>query len=231
MEPFIIGGDYTDIRQYPHAVFLLIDCVQMVICGGSIVTNRVVLTAAHCLFECKMKRNKIIVKYGHQILDCMKSQDSNKYIIHDSYNDMNLHYDIALNHLVTTLDLGDFVKRVAILKKFPKNLAYAYVSGWGVINSNLDTATTLRHVYQKILPQNECKMLGSWPEGVLCTGSANAAEYPEQGDSGSALMASKYIQIGIVTFKHPNLGYVGYTNTTYFYKWIVRTTKKLTCGS
>lgn len=134
MEPFIIGGDYTDITQYPHAVFLLMDCVQMFICGGSIVTNRVILTAAHCLFECNVKRNRIIVKYGHQTLDYMKSQDAKKYIIHDSYNDMNLHYDIALIHLITTLDLGDYVKRVAILKNFPKNLAYAYVAGWGVIN-------------------------------------------------------------------------------------------------
>ncbi|CAH2208652.1 jg6765, partial [Pararge aegeria aegeria] len=26
MEPFIVGGDYTDIKQYPHSVLMIVDC-------------------------------------------------------------------------------------------------------------------------------------------------------------------------------------------------------------
>ncbi|KAJ8726596.1 hypothetical protein PYW07_001294 [Mythimna separata] len=51
------------------------------------------------------------------------------------------------------------------------------------------------------------------------------------GDSGSALVVRGYIQIGLVSYKMPDVSrsLVVYTNTGYFYDWIKKISKKLYC--
>lgn len=50
-----------------------------------------------------------------------------------------------------------------------------------------------------------------------------------RGDSGSALIINKYVQIGIVSYKTADYSLVVYTNVSYFYNWIKRAALKLFC--
>lgn len=43
----IVGGEATTIEQFPYQAALLLDGVQ--ICGGTIINNYLIVTAAHCL--------------------------------------------------------------------------------------------------------------------------------------------------------------------------------------
>jgi len=49
VEPKIVGGHDASIAQYPWQAAVFIDGVQE--CGGSLLTSRIVLTAAHCVFD------------------------------------------------------------------------------------------------------------------------------------------------------------------------------------
>lgn len=45
----IVGGRNVTIEQYPYQVALRIVSTLSLLCGGSIVTQRKVVTAAHCV--------------------------------------------------------------------------------------------------------------------------------------------------------------------------------------
>ncbi|XP_045763573.1 kallikrein-14-like [Maniola jurtina] len=231
MEPFIVGGDYTDIKQYPHSVLMIVDCKDPFLCGGSVLTERIVLTAGHCIHPCKRVYDfSILLKYGHQTSEHMASTMVSKFVTHSRYDDESLANDIGMVYAEHTIELGTTVQRIAILGRHVRTPRYGYVAGWGIINSKRETATSLKHVRQTFSPGGLCRTLGFSSPGIICTGGAHEKEYPDQGDSGSALVIYDFIQIGIVSFKHPHYGLIGYTNTTYYYDWIVSTSKTIHCS-
>ncbi|XP_045513867.1 mast cell protease 1A-like [Pieris brassicae] len=231
MEGFVVGGEYAQIAQYPHSVFLDIYCGDSYICGGSLVTNQLVLTAAHCLSSCQsVRRDHIIIKYGHEVIDRMRTQSVRKFVKHRHYNDDTLVFDIAMVMARNAMQLGRFVKRVALMSKYPKQPSAGYIAGWGVINSEQEESVVLKATVQKFQPNNVCSLLGRLPVGTYCAGPITGRGAPDQGDSGSAFVIQGYIQIGIVSYKNPRYSLVVYTNTTYHYDWILRTAKRLNCN-
>lgn len=49
VQPKVVGGHSASISQYPWQAAVLVDGEQ--ICGGSLLTSRIVITAAHCVFD------------------------------------------------------------------------------------------------------------------------------------------------------------------------------------
>jgi trypsin len=49
VQPKIVGGSTASISQYPWQAAVMIDGEQ--VCGGSLLTSRIVVTAAHCVFD------------------------------------------------------------------------------------------------------------------------------------------------------------------------------------
>lgn len=68
MEGFIVGGESTHIHSFPHAVYLELATNRKWICGSAILTQDILLTAAHCLFSCVHATCKIIAFAGHESL-------------------------------------------------------------------------------------------------------------------------------------------------------------------
>jgi trypsin len=49
VQPKVVGGHAASITQYPWQAAVFVDGEQ--ICGGSLMTSRIVITAAHCVFD------------------------------------------------------------------------------------------------------------------------------------------------------------------------------------
>ncbi|VVC99124.1 unnamed protein product, partial [Leptidea sinapis] len=115
MEGHVVGGAYTHIERYPHSILLEVKCEQFYACGGSLITNDIVLTAGHCMYGCK-KNHIININYGSENIDKMQQISATKYVLHHNYNRHSLNCDIALLLAMTPLPFGIAVKRVALLR-------------------------------------------------------------------------------------------------------------------
>ncbi|CAK1583417.1 unnamed protein product [Parnassius mnemosyne] len=230
MEPFIVGGHFTKISKFPHSVFLDIECKSNWICGSSVLNQKVLLTAAHCLFECKM-RWKISCYAGDE--DLRKAnviREAAGFKIHEKYNDKSMANDIAILYLKNNLPLNRYIKRVIIRRSHPAGVL-ANVAGWGVTDrkTNKDSIV-LKMATQKVLPRWVCARFGYLGPGKMCAQSPTPNTSPAQGDSGGALITNDFQQIGLVSFvfeDYPNTPV--YTNISYYYDWIKTKSLLLYC--
>jgi trypsin len=100
IKPFgrrIVGGEPTTIEKHPWqvAVNVIIDG-QTYLCGGSIVADRWVLTAAHC-FRPTTKASEVRVKTG--VTKYMTEGawlDIERVVVHEAYNPDTNENDLAL---------------------------------------------------------------------------------------------------------------------------------------
>ncbi|KAJ0182087.1 hypothetical protein K1T71_002809 [Dendrolimus kikuchii] len=238
LEPFIVGGNFTNIESHPHSAFLTVTCVSsdgarnVWICGASIINQRLLLTAAHCVADCTASSN-ITINVGSEDNNKGFATTAHSFLVHENYVASRVQFDIALIKTRATLNFSDKVSRVVLLNHPPK-VTTAQLAGWGLVNEfqNL-MSPLLKTIEQKVWSRIDCvKILGPLPAGTLCAGSPSSNDYAAPGDSGSALLIQDYIQIGLVSYKVPFISrsLIVYTDVGYYYNWIEKHTKTLYCA-
>ena len=102
-EEFIVGGSPAADGAWPWQVRLL-DSMdpQSGFCGGSLISNQWVLTAAHCVVMDDGPIDSVIVGYGSTLQSKLKLVPSVKIIVHPDYMKEN-HADLALIKLAEPL--------------------------------------------------------------------------------------------------------------------------------
>ncbi|XP_063358192.1 trypsin epsilon-like isoform X2 [Cydia amplana] len=234
-EGFIVGGDYVDsVKDFPHVAALYIYHSEGEgdnFCGSSILNQKILLTAAHCLLDDVVKVTAFVGSLDKKM---GKLHRIDRYQIHKRWDINTASNDIALVRLKKPLSLGTEVKRVILMKKPPK-VKIAEVAGWGVTDEDYESETELlKHTKQKVWTLNECrKVLPRAPKGTICGGEKNSKkDYASNGDSGSGLVVNKKIIIGIVSYKLTEVSrsLVVYTDAAYFYDWILVESRRLACS-
>ncbi|XP_061721792.1 duodenase-1-like [Cydia pomonella] len=237
-QTLIIGGkNVTDIGQFPHALFILFTCPGETgtwVCGGSILTQNIFLTAAHCInMQCNMKIEAVA---GSENVEKEKSiiRIIDKYHRHKYFDEhgSSLRNDIALLAVKVPLPLGRNVKRVVLDRDFPKNTIMVAVAGWGrFTETNTELSKNLKYVWQFLKPERYClSRLGEplW-SGQMCA-SNDVKNYPTIHDSGCALVTKSGHQLGLVSYRIPTVPeVVVYTNVSHFLPWIRKHARKLFC--
>ncbi|XP_037866501.1 chymotrypsin [Bombyx mori] len=177
MDPFIIDGEHVKIERQPHAAFMGTSClldgeVSNWRCGASIITQNIVMTAAHCLKCCGNGIIKgILINTGHENKDLGITSSGHKYAIHSGHDSESAVYDIALVLLKTQLKLSANCSRVALMK-YPPYDEEAYVSGWGFVNEEKQIATNyLQEAREKIMTRKSCSQIlrHTALNGIICS--------------------------------------------------------------
>ncbi|XP_061727045.1 serine protease Hayan-like [Cydia pomonella] len=200
--PLVVGGKVVDIQEFPHMALLGWRKIQAAgyawKCGGSLVSEQFVLTAAHCSFQ--DRDNTVLngppsaVQLGSSYLD-----DPGALVVkvaavirHPKYKLPRSYYDLALVKLVNAVKFSEVVKP-ACLGTAPAVGTPIIATGWGRTEYGGDQSLELRSVSLPVWDINRCQeVLGTsrkLPQGPsrdsqICAGEERGGKDTCQGDSG-----------------------------------------------
>ncbi|KAF5903109.1 granzyme B-like, partial [Clarias magur] len=162
MDSGIIGGNQTKPHSRPYMVSVQINNSH--VCGGMLIKNNYVLTAAHCVDEIKRPReDKLEVLLGaHNISDNEPQQQRipvQNYTKHPCYKKNERQNDIMLLKLKSKPKESEAVKPIdlpAQNENIPDKEKCS-IAGWGRTHQNSTASSVLREVTLKIQNNSECK--------------------------------------------------------------------------
>ncbi|XP_077291820.1 trypsin beta-like [Arctopsyche grandis] len=201
----IVGGQEAKIEQRPYQVSLITTDADDTnyLCGGSILSRRWILTAAHCLEG--IKAVEVRAGSDHFAVGGFTVKTM-KYKIHPQYNSATKDYDIAVLDLMTNiLPINNkTIKAVALAPSgtnLPNGTAVT-VSGFGTTREGGQVSETLMEVTINIVDRATCqKAYNTITSRMICAGVTGGGKDSCQGDSGGPLVRdSDNIQVGVVSF-------------------------------
>ncbi|XP_055912002.1 trypsin beta-like [Eupeodes corollae] len=220
----IIGGVPTTIRESPYQ--LTLDYKEQHICGGSLITNKCVLTAGHCI-ESLMWPDMIVVRGGMtRLSERGVSQRISRIFKHENFNLETMNNDVAILRLRGPLQ-GQNIKTIKLTNRTVAVGEQVEITGFGYTNENItNNSNVLREVLVNVISQKECKKAyqgaNNVTEGMFCATVKGGKKDACQGDSGGPVV-SKNELVGVVSWgigcgrpEYPGV----FANVKYFRSWI-----------
>jgi len=233
----IVNGNVTRAGTYPWTVGIQFG--DKLYCGGSIISHRFVVTAAHCVKGINSRHIRLIIgdhdrrkTEPHQITRTIA-----KVFIRDDFVKRTFNNDIALIKLNREIEFNDFIRPVCL-----PTLDRSYnghnttVVGWGKQTEGGNPADVLMEVLVPVISQKKCRKQTRYraseiTENMMCAGYDKGILDACQGDSGGPQIwrndsDDPYTQIGIVSWGQgcARRGYPGvYTRLGRYIDWIIQT--------
>ena len=241
----IVGGEDADILDYPWQVALIESSGgwSWAFCGGSIIDNYWILTAAHCLED--VNENNLYVMAGS---DNSYAQGGDSYsveeiIVHPNYNNNTMNNDIALLKLNNPIYFNSYKQSVMLICDEQVSMGaqspgtMATITGWGETETNNYNGTL--QVASVPITTTSNYGWGQIDGDMIMAGYSSGGYDSCQGDSGGPMVArdiddTEWMQVGIVSWGYgcAEPGYPGvYTRVSYFLEWICENTNGDVCAN
>ncbi|XP_050546760.1 venom protease-like [Daktulosphaira vitifoliae] len=227
----IVGGTKAEGKEFPHMARVGYgDTIEQVIwsCGGSLISNTWVLSAAHC-----EKNGKALLARWVRLGDLDIENDNDdaeprnyeiiQRVIYPNYQAPSFYNDIALFKLDRIVEFSAYVRPICL--NIDQNLKPQNVvaTGWGHIKYGGPSSSHLLKVELNTVPIDQCNInysytdysdtrtkiklaFGILNESQICAGHTEGGKDTCGGDSGGPIQIKNtnyscmYTQIGITSF-------------------------------
>ncbi|KAM6908987.1 serine protease 27-like [Xenentodon cancila] len=235
----IVGGQDAIPGDWPWQIALYIDGFFQ--CGGSLITDQWVLTAAHCITSGDV--NNAEVHLGVNNLNFDPNEETVKLeevICHPAYDSNTYNNDICLLKLAVQVSFTDYIKPVCLAAEDSTfyDWDHTWVTGFG--SMEMRSNTTLQEVDVPIVGNKRCQCyLPQFhiTENMLCAGLDDGGKDSCQGDSGGPMVVHHenmtWVQAGVVSFGEGcarPLAPGVYTRVSQYQRWILDTVTGMTPG-
>ncbi|CAG0892631.1 unnamed protein product [Cyprideis torosa] len=197
----IVGGEEAGVGAFPYLVSITARSLlgrRRHICGGSLISKDLVLTAAHCI-DGKNKKGRFEVVVGEHDLEkdepWSEIKEVKEIIVHPDYNKDTFQHDIGLLRLKTAVDFGQNRTEigVACLCKPGNVTGDVITAGWGRLEEGGSSPNVVQSVSIPIVDREVCNELLKEEdenykvyETQICAGEEGRDSC--QGDSGGPLI-------------------------------------------
>ncbi|XP_030645947.1 chymotrypsin A-like isoform X1 [Chanos chanos] len=200
----IVDGEDAVPHSWPWQASLQ-DYTGHHFCGGSVISQYWVVTAAHC----EVKTSDRVILGEHNRASNTESIQTMKILRvfqHPNYNTNTMSNDVALIKLASPAQLNTRVSPVCLAgtyDNFPAGLK-CVTSGWGRTKYYVpEGATILQQTALPLLSNTECQRYwgSSISDVMICAGAAGSSSC--MGDSGGPLVCQKsgaWTLVGIVSW-------------------------------
>ncbi|KAG8433552.1 hypothetical protein GDO86_017741, partial [Hymenochirus boettgeri] len=238
----IVGGTNAIEGAWPWQISLRYQGYH--ICGGSLISNQWIMTAAHC-FQNSLSPSQYQVRLGAYQLAIISPNEVTLNVLsiikNSNYSGTPSVGDIALLKLSSPVTYSKYIQPICLSStsaNFTEGMN-CWITGWGSINSQarLPYPQTLQQVMTPLIGRSTCDAMyhinsgvssNVWiiPKDQICSGYAAGQKDSCQGDSGGPLVCQLqgvWYQAGIVSWgegcalaNRPGV----YTLAPFYFSWL-----------
>ncbi|XP_022101267.1 trypsin-1-like [Acanthaster planci] len=236
----VVGGVEAKAHSWPWQVSLRLRGLfgfYHHFCGGSLITNEWIVTAAHCVYG-RESIGKWKIRLGaHDITDKSGTVETSvsKIVRHAGFTYQGLSNDIALMKLSSPVTLSDTINTVCLPSQAYTS-GNAYVTGWGDTQKwgQGSYPDKLQQVMTPIMDHSECNKrmsdisAGHVDNTMICGGFDAEENGACSGDSGGPFViknsSGKWELVGVVSWGMKPCAMIGipsvYADVMYLRDWI-----------
>ncbi|XP_050329920.1 serine protease SP24D-like [Bactrocera neohumeralis] len=214
----IVSGTKAVAGQFPYQVSIRVSGKH--ICGGALISQNSVVTAAHCVVS--IPEQFLTVQAGTVNLTATGTVVAvSKIIPHPDYNYDN---DIAVLALSTKLDYSDVILPISLAVNEAPAGEEVTITGWGRVRDGGALPEILQYSRSlTVLSDEQCaRVAGPVNKGIQCLSKVRNNGFCDGDDGGPAV--HKGVLIGIASYYSDGCGSAspdGYSKISYYRKWLV----------